>query len=96
MRLTDTRPPSSAPCKPRPPAPRRRSRARLRSTFPIGHNNDGRDDSRAGGYRLPIQESLIVKRIALTALLAASAGGACAQSAGTGITLYGRAVAGLD
>ncbi|AEI75691.1 hypothetical protein CNE_1c03250 [Cupriavidus necator N-1] len=39
---------------------------------------------------------MIMKRIALTALLAASAGGACAQSAGTGITLYGRAVAGLD
>ncbi|WER46312.1 porin [Cupriavidus sp. WKF15] len=38
-----------------------------------------------------------MKRIALTALLAASAGGACAQSASpAGITLYGRAVAGLD
>ncbi|SOZ99515.1 Outer membrane protein (Porin) [Cupriavidus taiwanensis] len=37
-----------------------------------------------------------MKRIALTTLLAASAGSACAQAAGTGITLYGRAVAGLD
>ncbi|WP_349605410.1 porin [Cupriavidus sp. DF5525] len=38
-----------------------------------------------------------MKRIALTTLLAASAGSACAQAASpTGITLYGRAVAGLD
>ncbi|SPA13278.1 Outer membrane protein (Porin) [Cupriavidus taiwanensis] len=37
-----------------------------------------------------------MKHIALTTLLAASAGSACAQAAGTGITLYGRAVAGLD
>lgn len=38
-----------------------------------------------------------MKRLALTTLLAASAGSACAQAASTtGITLYGRAVAGLD